>query len=485
VNHTQQRESFTGTSITEPLGIRGWGHLDAVLLAALATDLPLLLVGSHGAGKTELVKRLGKALDLEMRHYNASLINYDDLVGIPMPTEGTNYLRFVAAPGSIWDAEFVFFDEVSRCRPDLQNKMFPIVHERTVAGIELAKLRYRWGAMNPPMPDDADMSEEDVYFGSEPLDPALIDRFPFIVPVPTWKELNREDRRHLVSGDDPFLTSGTPSLPISWLPDLVSQCVTMISEIKGELQEWLSDYTVSVVELLHQAKLPVSSRRARIMFEALLAIQAARMILEGSGADLETSAEYTLMFCMPYTATPRPAKASKLIAIHKQAWQIASMPEGDPGRRVLEELDPARRIVLADQLNLSDSDISQLITQALGSEPSEARRVGLATVVFLAFHKRRNLAPSAWEPLMGLATRVLTPRTVSQPLRPGAITDIWNEINGWLPSLEDCGTVVSRVERNFVLCGFPDLWQRYDWKEELRRFREDMALFNLKDGKDL
>jgi len=467
------------TSITEMLGIRGWLHLDPVLLASLATHMPLLLVGSHGAGKTELVKRLGKALGLEMRHYNASLINYDDLVGIPMPDENTAFLRFVASPGSIWDAQFVFFDEVSRCRPDLQNKMFPIVHERTVAGIELQKLAHRWGAMNPPMPDDADLTEGDLYFGSEPLDPALIDRFPFIITVPTWRELSRDDQKKLVSGEDPFLSMRTNKHDSSWLVELVTRCEAMILEIKSELHDWLSDYTVSVVELLHQAKLPVSSRRARTMFEALLAIQAARMVLYGVDADLETSAEYTLMFCMPHTATPHPAPSAKLVAIHKQAWQIASMPEGDPGRRVLEELDPARRIVLADQLGLPDADISQLITQALGSEPNDARRMGLSAVIFTAFHTRRDLSPSAWEPMMQLAARILTPRLASTPLRPGAITDIWNEINGWLTPLEDTNNVTARMERNFVLAGFPDLWQRYDWKEELKKFRDDMNLFNL------
>lgn len=466
-------------SITESLGIRGWVHLDPVILASLATNMPLLLVGGHGAGKTELVKKLGKAMGLDMRHYNASLINYDDLVGIPMPNEGTNFLRFVAAPGSIWDAEFVFFDEVSRCRPDLQNKMFPIVHERTVAGIELAKLRHRWGAMNPPMPDDADMTEGDLYFGAEPLDPALIDRFPFIVPVPAWRELTRDDKKKLVSGEDPTTNSAHVMTTQPWLVDLVLRCTQTIDAIRDELHDWLSDYTVSVVELLHQARLPVSARRARTMFDALLAIQAARMVLYNTDADLESSAEYTLMFCMPYTATPHPAPSAKLVAIHKQAWQIASMPEGDPGRLVLEELDPTKRIVLADQLNLPDSDISQLITQALGAEQNDARRVALATAIYVAFNERRDLSPSAWEPLMQLAARVLTPRASSSQLRPGAIQDIWNEINNWLPSLEDCNTITSRLERNFVLSGFPDLWQRYDWKEELRKFRDDMTLFNL------
>jgi MoxR-like ATPase len=166
-NITQKR------SITTALYVHGWGHLDAVLLAALATEYPVLLIGAHGTAKTLLVERLSKALELNFRHYNASLLNYDDLVGIPMPEEGGDRLRFISTPGAIWDAEFVFFDEISRCRPDLQNKLFPIIHERRVIGMDLGNLRYRWSAMNPPSPDnpELDAGNSEYYLGSEPLDP--------------------------------------------------------------------------------------------------------------------------------------------------------------------------------------------------------------------------------------------------------------------------------------------------------------------------
>ena len=133
----------TQLSVTAALGIQGWTHLDAPLLAALATESPLLLIGPHGTAKSLLIERVARALGMTMRHYNASLLNYDDLVGIPLPDEGGSSLHFVATPGAIWDAEFVFFDEISRCRPDLQNKMFPIIHERRVVGIRLERLRHR------------------------------------------------------------------------------------------------------------------------------------------------------------------------------------------------------------------------------------------------------------------------------------------------------------------------------------------------------
>ena len=45
------------------LDIEGWSQLDPILLAALATDAPLLLIGPHGTGKTLLVERLAKAMN--------------------------------------------------------------------------------------------------------------------------------------------------------------------------------------------------------------------------------------------------------------------------------------------------------------------------------------------------------------------------------------------------------------------------------------
>jgi MoxR-like ATPase len=118
--------------------------------------------------------RLAQALGLVYRSYNAWLINYDDLVGIPLPDETQTSLRYIITPTAIWDAEVVFVDELNRTRPDLQKKLFPIIHDRRVQGVELEKLRYRWAAMNPAANGDRDHEEQ--YLGAEPLDPALADR---------------------------------------------------------------------------------------------------------------------------------------------------------------------------------------------------------------------------------------------------------------------------------------------------------------------
>src|SRR4051812_13084324 len=188
-------------SLLRPLGVVGYDAIEPVLLAALATEEPLLLVSDHGAAKTMLLVRLAEALGIELRHYNASLLQFDDLVGYPIPDERTGGVRYAAPPGAIWGAAAVFLDEIGRCRPETANKLFPIVHERRVQGVALDGLRYRWAATNPPVEAlEEGRDTEDRYEGVELLDPALADRFAYVVPLPRFHDLSDTDRLAVIRG---------------------------------------------------------------------------------------------------------------------------------------------------------------------------------------------------------------------------------------------------------------------------------------------
>src|SRR4249920_2927391 len=173
------------------LGAYGFEAQEAVILAALASGDPILLIGRSGTGKTFLLNSISEALGLEHRHYNASLISFDDLVGFPYPDEAKASVRFLETPASDWGAESVLIDEISRCKPEHQNRLFSLVHERKIQGLALTKLRYRWAAMNPCSTDQSGGEE---YRGSEPLDPALADRFAVILDVGDWDALSEADR---------------------------------------------------------------------------------------------------------------------------------------------------------------------------------------------------------------------------------------------------------------------------------------------------
>ena len=467
-------------TITQQLGIRGWSHLDPIILAALATDSPLLLVGSHGTGKSLLVERIALALDLPMRHYNASLLNYDDLVGIPMPDSEGKSLEFITSPGTIWDAGFAFFDEISRCRTDLQNKLFPIIHERKVIGIPLSNLRHRWAAMNPPAPQDLNLSDASaVYLGSEPLDPALVDRFPFVVTVPDWSQLSTEDRANLIN-----LSSVDQMTVINLnLPDLINDCVHEIERITPEISTWIHDYVLSVMDFLDQAELPQSPRRAHMLARNVIAVHAARTIIEGNDGDISRSAEIALCYSMPQTATDVPPSTVKIVALHRQAWQLTEYLDDDAWRQVMSEYDGAKRVALADELGFSDEDMSRLITQTIGKEDSNSRQIGLAVAMLLAFKDRRNLDPSAFEPIAQLAYHILSPRRVAHTLQPNSDAEgTWLEIRSWIENQHDQPeSFLFRLRRNFLLHGIPTLWRNTKWQEALYQFDEDLKLFGIQE----
>ena len=46
-------------------------------------------------------------------------------------------------------------DEISRCKPERQHRLFSLVHKRKIQGLALTKLRYRWAAMNPCTADQS------------------------------------------------------------------------------------------------------------------------------------------------------------------------------------------------------------------------------------------------------------------------------------------------------------------------------------------
>ena len=460
--------------LTRALGIHGWSNLDPVLLAALATDAPLLLVGPHGTAKTLLVERLAGALGLELRHYNASLVNYDDLVGIPIPDDAGN-LRFVGTDAAIWDAEFVFFDELTRCRPDLQNKLFPIVHERRVAGVKLGKLQHRWSAMNPPAPDDTDGIDGDVYLGAEPLDPALADRFPFVVPVPTWRNLKADERRRVVAG------GGEIDAPL--VRELVHECRQTLAALDDSVRETFVSWAVALVDALAQGDIHLSPRRAHMLVENALGVQAARFVLHrvpwnfSPSEAPEPSAEVALRYGLPHTASEIPPSVAVVVAAHRQAWKLIGMNAGDPRRRILQEPDRVKRVKLGIDLGVDESELAQLVTQALEATDGEGSRVAVATSMFLALRDEHALRPSAWGTLAGLAERALTPREQSLPVAQGKHLEDWREISRHLATLGESRR--DRLVRGFLLGGFPGLWETESWEVALDHFRTSLDLFGV------
>ena len=368
------------TRLLAGLGLHGLTHLDAPVLAALATETPLLLIGPHGSAKSALLERLAAALGLEHRHYNASLLSFDDLVGFPVPDgDGLRYLR---TPATLWGAQSVFLDEISRCRPEVQNKLFSIVHERRVQGVALDALRYRWAAMNPPAPDDGAATDDDadVYTGSLPLDPALADRFGFVLSLPALIDLPPEDRRRVIrSGLTP--SHATPALPGTGLelPGLVARCREAVPLLAQLHEAWITAYTAALIVPLRQAGLAISGRRAAMLAANIAAVHGARRLL-GDGEVLDDSAFAALRHSLPQRAQAKALDAGMIATVHRAAVEAAAQAQADATlARILDEAHPVRRVGLALAALVREAGcvprntMSALVCDALAAQDRQAR----------------------------------------------------------------------------------------------------------------
>ena len=394
--------------LTKPLGLLGWDKLEPVLLAALATSEPLLLIGKHGTAKSFLLERLAQALGLAYRFYNASLVNYDDLVGIPVPDATQTSLRYISTPTAIWDAEVVFIDELNRTRPDLQNKLFSIIHERRVQGVPLEKLRYRWAAMNPPPADDQDPN--DVYLGAEPLDPALADRFGFLIEVPDWCDLIESEKKTLLF--DQF--KGRHEFPIN-VPELVKRTEATYQLLCGNPPD-LGAYFVALETQLRSGGTRLSPRRIASLFRTSLGIHAARIILSQAGGEDLSAPDWdgTLFLAIEHGHPGQASGAidrSTLLAFHRQAWNIAGLKEGDPWKELLNIADPLERVILASRANfpLSQTDLSSLVLEAVSSQRCRELCAAVSLALYLRLRTGNKLAATAAETLASQLGRVIQP----------------------------------------------------------------------------
>ena len=457
--------------LTRPLGLLGWDQLEPILLAALATAEPLLLIGRHGTAKSFLLERLAEALGLTFRCYNASLLNYDDLVGIPVPDAAQTALRYISTPTAIWDAEVVFVDELSRSRPDLQNKLFSIIHERRVQGIPLEKLRYRWAAMNPP-PADEEADDADAYLGAEPLDPALADRFAFLLEVPGWPELTDAEKTELLL--DQF--RGRHEFPVD-VPALVARTRERLSALTARPPA-LAPYFIALETQLRTAGTRLSSRRLSMLFRCALGIHAARGVLTGDAApDWETTLFLAVAHGHPGLAAGAVDRGA-LLAIHRQAWSLTCLDAADPWRTLLGLADPVERVAVASlgALPLREDEFSSLVLEAVAAQPTPEERAAVALVFYLHLRDAPRISAAAIETLAGQLTRVLRPAIETHQVHGRQLT-LCREVAALCAQLGESPREVRA--RNLLNAFLPDGFTDLTPARLLARFGELWARFGL------
>ena len=352
------------------LEVFGFDKVEPAILAALVTEDPLLLIGRSGTGKTFLLNSLSEELGLEHRHYNASLISFDDLVGFPFPDADNGGVKFLETPATVWGAESVLVDEISRCKPEHQNRLFSLDHERKVQGIPISNLRYRWAAMNPVTNDQAGLEE---YAGSEPLDPALADRFSLLVWAVDWDDLSDEERLKVANpggegkrSDDGGKLKKQLGL---WRKEFLRQ--------QKNCPLFILTYTTTVINVLNGAGVRISPRRSRLMARSLLAGE----IVKGR----RTQPLYKLILncSLPHVAWGEEVENQIWSAAHRVAWDTASETDGKWIHAFMAERSlPKKLDILLKQCKDHDEG-SQAIAQFIATDPKH-RVAAFAFAICLA-----------------------------------------------------------------------------------------------------
>jgi MoxR-like ATPase len=357
-----------------------------------------------------VLNRLAETLGLEHRHYNASLLSFDDLVGFPVPENGR--VVYLQTPATVWEAESVLVDEVSRCRPEVQNKLFPLVHEKVVQGLPLPRLRHRWAAMNPPASLDGDDAGEAAYSGAEPLDVALADRFAFVVTVPSLAELSQDDQRRVLRPSEWSAEEARPTVT-----RLVEGAREALAPHHRDEAASVTEYAMLLAAQLARAGHPLSTRRAAQVVRNVLAVRAAASAL-GDADDPEAAYLVAARASTPDAAWGRPVAYEKLLAAHRTAWAAAGLAEGSARRRLLGETDPIARIAIVLDGDLPPHEAAEALADSYSLLPLPERLVA-ATFLMPRLTKRRDLPAAALEAVANDWARVGTARSAPVTVGPG------------------------------------------------------------------
>lgn len=397
--------------ITEPLGLYGWSHLEPVILAALASEAPMLLIGKHGSAKSFILETLAKELKMNYRCYNASLINYDDLVGIPIPINNNTSLSYISNQSSIWDAEVVFIDELNRTKVELQNKIFPIIYEKRVQGIDLNKLKYRWAAMNPPCKDDDFMEDEVSYLGANPIDPALADRFSYIIEVPTWDDLCYEDKEKMLYDNH----EGSHNFPIN-IFELIQKTKKNYQIILQKERKHIYKYIINLMELLKNSFGYISSRRATILEDTLFYILAAIKTLNeynNENITFDKVASIHILTTLPFITNTQIDK-TLLISICNEAINLSKI-DTSITKDILLTKDPIEKIklLIKNKDNINNEEINDIITSSLNKITDIKKVRAMSLFLYLTFRTSSQISASVIETLAAEIRPILEVKHIS------------------------------------------------------------------------
>jgi MoxR-like ATPase len=219
-------------------------------------------------------------------------------------------------------------------------------------------------------PCSTDQSGGEEYLGSEPLDPALADRFAVILEVGDWDALSDADRR-LVANP---VGEGTISDDGGQLKAALAEWQQAFAASIDRCPKEIVDYVCAATTALRDGGIRISPRRARLMTRTLLAATIVKGIAPDALGGRASDALFrtVLHASLPQRAWGAAPEAEKVSAAHRLAWNATMLQGSDRWLHhfhLQRPLDRKARLLLEA---CPDRDTGTLaIEQLLANEPKE------------------------------------------------------------------------------------------------------------------
>jgi cobaltochelatase CobS len=164
------------------------GYLEK-LAYGVANNLPVLLIGETGVGKTQAVRYLAWKTNNGLRRVNLNgATTVDEFLGKMLINEQGTYWVDGVLVSAMQAGDWILLDEINACLPEIAFCLHSLLDDdRMVVLMEYDGRIVRphpnfrlFASMNP--------SEEGRYSGTKTLNEALLDRFPIVVRMDYLRE---------------------------------------------------------------------------------------------------------------------------------------------------------------------------------------------------------------------------------------------------------------------------------------------------------